>query len=394
MSIKITKLPLLVALDTQVFYKNHLNYNSSDFKKLIELVEEEKIKLFITSVTVGEVKIYLDEKAKSIDKVVKDYEKRLTNIPVQQAKESKKPKTFAANSSLLSNFKEQVKKLAPKLEDIKQDLLDQFVTYLEEGEFETIEIGEVSIEDVFKSYFSGTPPFSERKKNEFPDAFALLALQKAAKDKEQIIFVVSGDSDWEKFCTLPESTYLQYFKTVDDLLQHINKLIYPDLFDEFCEVFYDIKDEIITEIKNKFPSLNFAIERVDLSIDWYSEKIQVSEVNVDIVHYTLIDIKILDSNQYLLIFDLEIDVNYVTITNYISTHEKYIKEDDDYYIYSEPMTSTNQQFFNTHVEITLKLSRDVDNNLSKPVIEPINFNPDNTLDEIIIDLDSGYDDEY
>lgn len=393
MAIKIKSLPLLVALDTQVFRKNHFYYNSSDLKNLIKLVQEEKIKLFITSVTVDEVKRYLDEKAQLIHQVVKNYENGLTHIHFQQSKDSKKLKIHP-NSDLLNKFKEQVKEFTPTLDEIKQDLLNQFEVYFEQAKFEKIEIDGVSVEDVFKSYFSGIPPFSEKKKNEFPDAFALLAIQKAAKDKNKVICVVSEDSDWEKFCTSTGSTYLTYFKTVDDLLQNINKLTDPDVFDECYELFHDIENEIIEKIINEFPTLNFTIERIDISIEWGSEKIQVSEVEVEIIDTTLIDIKNYTTNQILVTFDLEINVDYVAITNYISTNQKYIKEDDDYYIYSEPMVATNPQSCNTHVEITLKLSRDEDNTLCNPFIESIYLNPDNNLDEIIIDLDSGYEDEY
>jgi hypothetical protein len=88
-------------------------------------------------------------------------------------------------------------------------------------------------------------------------------------------------------------------------------------------------------------------------------------------------------------------VNYVTLTKYTSIYEEYIKEDDDYYTCSVEIPSENPQHYNTHVEITLRLSRDDERNLCDSFSkDDINFNPNNTLDEIVIDLDSLFEDEY
>ena len=45
----------LVALDTEVFDRLNFNYQSTSFKRLIELVEEEQICLYITTITHQEI---------------------------------------------------------------------------------------------------------------------------------------------------------------------------------------------------------------------------------------------------------------------------------------------------------------------------------------------------
>ncbi|WP_250461008.1 PIN domain-containing protein [Microbulbifer litoralis] len=60
----------------------------------------------------------------------------------------------------------------------------------------------ISINDVLKRYFDNEPPFSEygKKKNEFPDAIVLLAVEAWADAKEVKVLAVSADSDWRLFC--------------------------------------------------------------------------------------------------------------------------------------------------------------------------------------------------
>lgn len=62
---------------------------------------------------------------------------------------------------------------------------------------------------IFDSYFSGTPPFgSGKKKDEFPDALALNALEATALEQDTRILVVSKDGDWHAFCERSERLFL------------------------------------------------------------------------------------------------------------------------------------------------------------------------------------------
>jgi len=72
--------------------------------------------------------------------------------------------------------------------------------------------GHVELDELIKKYFQSQPPFSEsgKKKNEFPDAIALMSLESWAKDNETKILAVSDDGDWEAFAK--ESEYIDVYK--------------------------------------------------------------------------------------------------------------------------------------------------------------------------------------
>ncbi|WP_234745697.1 PIN domain-containing protein [Burkholderia sp. WTPI3] len=60
----------------------------------------------------------------------------------------------------------------------------------------------VDLRALFDRYFAMQPPFAEagKKKHEFPDAAALLALESWANARSTGILVVSSDKDWHRFC--------------------------------------------------------------------------------------------------------------------------------------------------------------------------------------------------
>ncbi|MBP1807453.1 PIN domain-containing protein [Rubellimicrobium aerolatum] len=62
---------------------------------------------------------------------------------------------------------------------------------------------------LFAGYFAGDPPFgSGKKKNEFPDALALHALEREAVRRDGGILVVSKDGDWRAFCERSKRLYV------------------------------------------------------------------------------------------------------------------------------------------------------------------------------------------
>ena len=82
--------------------------------------------------------------------------------------------------------------------------------------------GFVSIGDVLARYFASKPPFSVKaaKKQEFPDALALLSLEAWAVARETIILAVSADNDWKAYAAT--SARLVCIDDITSALDHFN----------------------------------------------------------------------------------------------------------------------------------------------------------------------------
>lgn len=74
----------------------------------------------------------------------------------------------------------------------------------------------VDVARMLDDYFSSKPPFgkSALKKNEFPDAIALQALESWAAEQNTVLLAVSRDTDWKKYAKTSE-----HLVVIDDLAQ-------------------------------------------------------------------------------------------------------------------------------------------------------------------------------
>lgn len=78
----------------------------------------------------------------------------------------------------------------------------RYLDFKESTGLSTIESAkELDVAKLLELYFSGKPPFGKTvaKKNEFPDAIALMALESWAKKRGWIVLAVSKDNDWKNF---------------------------------------------------------------------------------------------------------------------------------------------------------------------------------------------------
>lgn len=93
-----------------------------------------------------------------------------------------------------------------EIEDIAKDRLQDFIT---ETDCEVIlDEKYTDLASINRDYFAKKPPFSNRKKSEFPDAFALNALEAKAEKENIKMLVVSNDGDWKDFCEKSQRLYL------------------------------------------------------------------------------------------------------------------------------------------------------------------------------------------
>lgn len=79
------------------------------------------------------------------------------------------------------------------------ELMDAFLAQVS-AETVRVETG-TSVRALHDLYFEARPPFSAKadKKSEFPDAIALLSLERWAHDHDGIVLAVSDDGDWANF---------------------------------------------------------------------------------------------------------------------------------------------------------------------------------------------------
>ena len=86
------------------------------------------------------------------------------------------------------------------------------------------------LEDVMSKYFECSLPFELSKRKEFPDALALLSIERWAIDNDMYIICMSNDGGWLKYCNDSErmfctnDSFLLFREIFKDLIEYNNAL--------------------------------------------------------------------------------------------------------------------------------------------------------------------------
>ena len=104
---------------------------------------------------------------------------------------------IAAELGLINNAKQDYINHNSKPEYLAKRRLNHFFRQIGAT---SIPVDAVNAKQLINLYFDSAPPFAHgKKKNEFPDAIALLSLQEWAYRNDKMVIAVSGDSDWAAF---------------------------------------------------------------------------------------------------------------------------------------------------------------------------------------------------
>lgn len=101
---------------------------------------------------------------------------------------------------------------------------DRVSTFMRDCGAGVICASNVSAKELMALYFESSPPFEEagKKKNEFPDAVALLSIQKWAVENGLKVLAVSNDRGWKEFAQ--KSSHLSVVESLSDAVSHFHSV--------------------------------------------------------------------------------------------------------------------------------------------------------------------------
>jgi hypothetical protein len=158
----------------------------------------------------------------------------------------------------------------------------QLSSYLEKfnGQIVPVSGAELSA-NVIARYFDAVPPFgkAERRKSEFPDAFALLTLESAARSDGKRMIAVSNDGGWKAFATASDTLYS--VASLGDLanifaIEDIRKpAIAQRVVSALNEVDGYLHNLVRSELEKQAPALNWQISTALATGAMTVEKLEV-----------------------------------------------------------------------------------------------------------------------
>jgi len=203
-----------ITLDTSIFENQGLKLESGLLKQL-EQFRDSSTSLILSEIVKEEVLSHLTEKTKGA--------KREIEKSLKQARDC-----WQIEEHEIEKIKEQVFGKR-EVQEIVTERFNQFAkaTYLEVVEAQN----HLIVSDLIQRYFRSEPPFSEKgkKKNEFPDAIALISLEAWANKNRTRVIVVTSDNDWKNFCESSDNLYIS-----DDLAEALGLFQLQDA-DDICK---------------------------------------------------------------------------------------------------------------------------------------------------------------
>lgn len=266
-----------LTLDTNILEDKQYWFDGGLLKQLTQFANSP-IRIVFSDVVHNEAKKHLASKITTANREIKKAIRSATNrlkLPQEQIE--------SAKSAL--NINDSDEELAEK----------QLQQYYEDVQAEIIESKEhLDKKTLMQMYFATTPPFELKKdkKNEFPDAIALISLENWADDNSIKILVISKDKGWVNFAEKSE-----WLTVISDLGEAI-QMVHPEqqvktilkafnskgLFEEGSPLYDSIEEEIKNNVEGASvddisveASSQYCYEYEDLEANYISHDFHTDE---------------------------------------------------------------------------------------------------------------------
>jgi hypothetical protein len=245
-----------ITVDTSVFGdKNKYNLYAPILSSL-KYLSESGINVIFSKIIIEEIRSHLKENVTTF----------INNVR----------KEINSHHYIKKAFKNEIDMLNCKI-DKSESLIDDIIdTFIKEKGIDVLPLDKYLNADIlFDKYFKTEPPFGNKKekKHEFPDAVALISLDKWAVEKGYNMIVVSNDGGWVDYCA--DKQHLKSVKNIaeanDFLLSNetnIVNLIMSEIRKSDSQgIMKDIKESLKLEIKDNSFYTEARNSRFDIDID-------------------------------------------------------------------------------------------------------------------------------
>ncbi|MGO5337986.1 PIN domain-containing protein [Bilifractor sp. LCP19S3_H10] len=249
----------LAIIDTNIFVKSgcdFLGIKSKMLPALFETISEKGLTLLQSDIVDGEVKAHI-RTSKLVEKFYR----------IDEA--------WKANEKLLEHY--SIGKVSPVSKiNLKEDLYQAY----QASYYEAIHLEYPDPKRVFDSYFALKPPFSEKKKDEFPDGFVLHSVQDYLEEhSSDTLLVISGDNDWKNFFKgFSRVKACENIKEAQELLQNID-LILPHNF--ICKFIEANKRDLQKLAETEFEGQSYYINDYDSDDELDVAKVYSADIEAD-----------------------------------------------------------------------------------------------------------------
>lgn len=337
-----------ILIDTSIFENHGLRLDTGLLANLVQF-KKSPIDLLLPDVIKGEIESHL---IKKINQTKTESINKLKNADEYLEISPELTRTYYNHINSVSGNEIAKRKIDGFIENTgaKVLLADEYI----------------KISSILEKYFSYEPPFldSGAKKNEFPDAIALIATENWAQKNKKNVLVVSSDNDWENYCNNSKRLTIQ--KSLSQALDVFNNINAPHLFIEKLEIF--IRNNEINHIRNKIwdylkPLKDCRVQtNADSHLDWHLEESTTSIQNLTLIP----KIQIIRIEKKHITIEISANLELEITARFIFTLGDYFEDELKYF------GSTTKVAHTHHIKkLLVKICKPIEKNLEDLIIESI-----------------------
>ena len=254
--------PISIFLDTNIFISQKYDFSdtkNSDFNNLIKMVNDGKIKLYISQIVEHEVKKHIKEDIFEIFKEVK----KSRNIVLKKIAKNYLQTSVLSHLFSFDNLTEN---------DILEEIISKFDKFLKDSEASKLDCEDIDPQQIIVDYMNSNPPFEnkEKKKYEFPDAFMIAKLKKICS-KESPIYVITKDKGFKEAIKSVTGLEGKFDKIKEFNIDGINII--------------NRENEIYNEIKEFLSNSTHTTEILEKLKEEIKDKLESNSIEVDGMRY-------------------------------------------------------------------------------------------------------------
>ena len=258
--------PATVFIDTSVFESLNFAFGGTLLKALLARIKAGDLRLLISEITRQEVHSRLAVGVNAAKGAIGRFRKEakiLKGLP---------------GHSLSAIFRD------PDWVETKKSLSSDWERFIKAAKAQVLPIDGNATAEVFNDYFACKAPFGGGdKKNEFPDAFVIMALQSFAKKQKCKIIVVSHDNDFRSACE--GNSMLVWCPDLNKVLEHSARFA-PLSPDAIHSLLTQHRTELDAAIVASFQDRGFYWNSdeghdsdVDETYDWEVESLEIAVID-------------------------------------------------------------------------------------------------------------------
>lgn len=250
------------------------------------------------------------------------------------------------------------------IEELNSKIKEDFECFLENCHYVNIDLNGIDVEKIASDFFNGNPPFSEKKKEEFPDAIAIESIKLFVEEKNiEKFYIISSDTDWQN--AFKNCNNIICCKEWKDFKEEFDKICieldegYKNVSNYYNKILDNYYDEIYIEIKE-------LLNNMDFETDYIDGEVYIYEVYIDFPEFSLYDY-----NNEIVTVSIDYKVDFDIGLSYSDYENAVWDKEDKKYMFLE--NKKEDRRIETNIEILVDINK-IDNsfkirsvNDSKPI---------------------------